>query len=108
MLAAGLCEDHFVLICHILAYFAHFIKKQTFYFQGSLELIFNFYSHVLKKTLRTKCFSKQGCKNEIENNNIKICSRFSYTIFQNIHLTAYELHRDLPPARELNNQSRMV
>ena len=40
-------------------------------------------------------------KNEIEENNEKISSRFSDTMSNKIDLIAYGLHRDQPPAREL-------
>ena len=41
------------------------------------------------------------CKNEIKDNNDKIWSRFSHTLFQKIDFRSYSLHRDHPPVWEL-------
>ena len=43
-------------------------------------------------------------KNEIEDNNEKIWSRFSDTVSQKNDFTADGLQLDNPPAKELNNQ----
>ena len=46
-------------------------------------------------------FNKR-CKNEIEDNNENKWSRFSDTVSQKIDFTVWDLHRDHPPAWNLN------
>ena len=43
-------------------------------------------------------------KNEIEEYNEKIYSRISDTVCNKIDFTAYDIHRDYPPAWELNSK----
>ena len=48
-----------------------------------------------------KILNSKKVKNELENNNEKICSRSSETVFHKIIFTANSLNGDHPPAWEL-------
>ena len=77
--AAGLREDHWVLICNILS-FLRFHPNCVF--QNDLNM---------------------RCWNEIEDNNEKIYCRFSHKFTFEIDFSAYGLHRDPTPVYELKN-----